>query len=85
MSAMFSSSVVTSDSSSPSAKASRLASKIADGEMIHYLDISSSFLSEDGTLSRDIMPDYLHLSRKGYKIWAEAIEPKIAELMGENK
>lgn len=67
------------------AKASQLASKIADGEMIHYLDINSSFLSEDGTLSRDIMPDYLHLSKKGYKIWAEAMEPKIVELMSEQR
>jgi lysophospholipase L1-like esterase len=62
------------------AKASLLASKIADGKMIHYLDIGSSFLSEDGTLSRDIMPDYLHPNKAGYKIWAEAMEPKIAEL-----
>ncbi len=67
------------------AKASLLASQIADGEMIHYLDINSGFLSEDGMLGRDIMPDYLHPNKTGYKIWAEAIEPKVAELMGENK
>jgi len=65
------------------AKASPLASQIADGEMIHYLDINSSFLTEDGILSRDIMPDYLHPNKAGYKIWAEAMEAKIAELMGE--
>jgi beta-glucosidase len=29
------------------------------------------------------MPDLLHLSEKGYRIWAESIEPKVAELMGE--
>jgi len=67
------------------AKASLLASQIADGKMIHYLDINKSFLTEDGILSRDIMPDYLHPNRAGYKIWAEAMEPKIAELMGERK
>ncbi len=67
------------------AKASLLASKIADGEMIHYLDINSGFLSEDGMLSRDIMPDFLHPNKTGYEIWAEAIEPEVAELMGENK
>jgi len=67
------------------AQASMLASQIADGEMIHYLDINSSFLNEDGILSRDIMPDYLHPNKAGYKIWAEAMEAKVAELMGEKK
>lgn len=67
------------------AKASLLASKIADGEMIHYLDINSSFLPEDGTLSKEIMPDFLHPNKVGYKIWAEAMEPKVAELMGEKQ
>ena len=35
------------------------------------------------SLSEDIMPDFLHLSEKGYEIWAQAIEPKVAELMGD--
>ena len=29
------------------------------------------------------MPDYLHPNEGGYKMWAEAIETKVAELMGE--
>jgi lysophospholipase L1-like esterase len=65
------------------AKASLLASKIADGKMIHYLDINDKFLTKDGFLSMKIMPDYLHPNEEGYKIWAEAIEPKVAELMGD--
>lgn len=65
------------------AKASKLASKIADGKMIHYLDINDEFLTKDGFLSKKVMPDYLHPNEAGYKIWAEAIEPKVAELMGE--
>jgi beta-glucosidase len=66
-------------------KASELASKIADGKMIHYLDINKHFLTEDGELTKDIMPDFLHPNVKGYKIWAEAMEPTIARLMGEKK
>ena len=65
--------------------ASEIASKIADGKMIHYININDRFLKEDGTLPKKIMPDYIHLSLKGYKIWAEAIESKLAELMGEKK
>jgi len=67
------------------ARASLLASRIADEEEIYYLDINSRFLTEDKLLSKDIMPDYLHPNKDGYKIWAEAIEAKVAELMGENK
>jgi beta-glucosidase len=29
------------------------------------------------------MPDLLHPREKGYGIWAEAMEPTIAKLMGE--
>ena len=64
-------------------KASLLSSQIADGKMIHYLDINSRFLTADGELKKDIMPDFLHPSAKGYQIWADAIEPKVAKLMAE--
>jgi beta-glucosidase len=65
------------------AMASRLASQIADHEMIYYLNINDHFLEADGTLSTDIMPDLLHPNEKGYEIWADAIEPTVAKLMGE--
>lgn len=67
------------------AKASEIASKLADGENVFYLDIGQKFLTEDGTLTKEIMPDFLHLSPQGYTIWAEAIEPEVAKLMGETK
>ncbi len=55
--------------------------KLADGKMVEYLDIGPKFLAEDGTLSKEIMPDLLHLSVKGYEIWTEAIEPHVARMM----
>jgi len=67
------------------AKASEIASKLADGQNVFFLDIGQKFLSEDGTLTREIMPDFLHLSPQGYTIWGEAIEPEVAKLMGETK
>lgn len=72
-----------SDQRAKNEKASLLASKIADGKMVHYLDINGKFLTTDGFLSMKIMPDYLHPNEVGYRIWAEVIEPKVAELMGE--
>ena len=57
--------------------------KVADGQMIHYIDFGSQLIEADGSLSKEIMPDALHLSEKGYTIWAESIEPKLKELLGE--
>jgi lysophospholipase L1-like esterase len=51
--------------------------KLDDGQMVKYLDIGDQFLNDDGTLSQDIMPDFLHLTRKGYRIWADAMEPTL--------
>jgi beta-glucosidase len=67
------------------AKASEIAAKLADDKMVYYLDIGPKFLAANGTLSKDIMPDLLHLSPKGYEIWAESIEPTVAQLMDEKK
>jgi beta-glucosidase len=61
----------------------RLLSALADGEMIHYLDIGGSFLKEDGTLREDLMPDLLHLNPAGYRVWAETMEPIIQRLLQE--
>jgi len=55
--------------------------KLADGTKVHFLDIGKSFLTPDCTLEKDIMPDLLHLSPKGYQIWADSIKDKVAELM----
>jgi lysophospholipase L1-like esterase len=65
------------------AKASEISSQLADDENVFYLDIGKEFLTDDGELTKEIMPDYLHLSPQGYEIWATAIEPKVAQLMGE--
>jgi lysophospholipase L1-like esterase len=65
--------------------ANAIVSKLADDKHVYYLDIGPKFLAEDGTLSKEIMPDLLHLSPKGYEIWATSIEDKVAELMGEKK
>jgi len=55
--------------------------KLDDGKNIHYLDIGGKFPVTDGKLDKAAMPDFLHLSPAGYQIWADAITPKLAELM----
>jgi beta-glucosidase len=66
------------------AEASALAAELADEEAVFYLDIGPRFLEGDGTLTREIMPDLLHLSPEGYRIWGEAIEPQVKRLMSED-
>jgi hypothetical protein len=56
---------------------------LADGEMVQYMDIGPRFLKPDGTLTKDVMPDLLHLTPASYRTWAEAIEPAVAKAMGE--
>ena len=58
-------------------------SGFADNERVFFLNINESFLEEDGTLSKEIMPDLLHLSNAGYEIWAKAIEGKVKALLAE--
>ena len=55
--------------------------KLDDRQHIFYLDIGNKFLEPDGTLTKEIMPDFLHLSQKGYQIWADAISPALVDLM----
>jgi lysophospholipase L1-like esterase len=62
--------------------ANRLIKDLDDGNWIHFLDMGASFRDERGRLIFDIMPDGLHPNEKGYEVWAEAIRPKLSELMG---
>ncbi len=61
-------------------QASAIFAKLDDGKSVHYLDIGEKFLQPDGTLTKEVMPDLLHLSAKGYQIWADSISTKLAEL-----
>ena len=58
---------------------------IFDGEggRVKYLDLSERFLTADGKLPTDIMPDLLHPNAKGQKIWADAIEADVKAMLGE--
>lgn len=55
--------------------------KLADGKNVFYKDIGEKFLTADGTLEKKIMPDLLHLSPEGYKIWAAAIQDDVKKLL----
>jgi lysophospholipase L1-like esterase len=46
-----------------------------DGKRVTYIDIGPKMLEADGTISSDMMPDYVHPTFKGYEMWADAIQP----------
>jgi len=56
---------------------------LADGKHVFFLDFGHQLIQPDGKISKSIMPDFLHPNEAGYKIWAKAIEPKLAELLGD--
>jgi lysophospholipase L1-like esterase len=56
-------------------------SKLDDGSKTRYLDIGDKFLTPDGVLTKEIMPDFLHPNAKGYQIWADAMQPLLNEMM----
>jgi lysophospholipase L1-like esterase len=59
----------------------RLPSRRRPGVGGGSLDIGGKFPVVDGNLSAAAMPDFLHLSESGYRIWADAIGDKLEELM----
>lgn len=55
----------------------------ADNKTVYWLDISDVFLDDEGGLIKELMPDGLHPSEKGYRAWAEAMEPTVKKLLEE--
>ena len=55
--------------------------KLDDGRQTRFMDLSHLFLTPDGNLPPEIMPDALHLSRRGYEIWAQALRPVLEAMM----
>ena len=59
----------------------RSLARLDDGKFIRYLDIGPKFLAADGTLPKDIMPDFLHPNLHGYEIWADAMRGTLTEML----
>ncbi|MCB1091979.1 MAG: GDSL family lipase [Verrucomicrobiae bacterium] len=61
----------------------RLAKIGAGDRHVRYLRIWDEFLRPDGTMSKDVMPDFLHPSEAGYRLWTQAMMPTLREMLGE--
>jgi lysophospholipase L1-like esterase len=51
------------------------------GATTRVLGLGDRWVRADGTIGKEIMPDFLHLSPQGYEQWAAAIAPEIAAVL----
>lgn len=65
-------------------KTNELIKNFADNESIFWLNINAQFLTKDGVLTEDIMPDLLHPNAKQYEVWGQAIKSLLQSITSEN-
>ncbi len=56
--------------------------RLADGRKVRYLSINDKLADNEGRLLEGMTVDGLHLSVKGYQVWADALKPIFTELLG---
>jgi lysophospholipase L1-like esterase len=59
----------------------RRIAKLDNRDYVTFLDIGATFLEPDGSISADVMYDYLHPTAKGYGIWSAAMAPVLDRLL----
>lgn len=56
--------------------------RLADGKTVRFLNINDQLADAQGKLFEGITVDQLHLSLKGYDVWAKNLRPVFTELLG---
>jgi lysophospholipase L1-like esterase len=56
--------------------------KFADERTIFFLNVNDKLANADGILFEGMTIDGLHLSVKGYKVWADGLRPLLMKLLG---
>jgi lysophospholipase L1-like esterase len=59
-------------------------SRLADGKRVRYLNINAKLAAANGRLFEGMMnaEDKLHPTKRGYQVWADALKPMLADLLG---
>ncbi len=57
--------------------------RLADDKNVFWEDFGHKLVDDHGLIPRELMPDYFHLSPKGYQIWADSIEGRLSSLIGD--
>lgn len=56
--------------------------KLADGKRVRFINVNDRLADLEGKLVEGVTVDGLHLSVKGYQIWADALKPILIGLLG---
>jgi lysophospholipase L1-like esterase len=56
----------------------RLEALASEGSLT-YIDLKNELTAPDGTISREVMSDFLHPGEKGYAIWGKALKKATSE------
>jgi lysophospholipase L1-like esterase len=67
-------------------KANELIKKQADAKAgVFYHDVGHAFLGDDGAVPKDLTPDGVHLTEKGYQVLGDFLDSMIGSLLNETK
>ena len=62
-------------------KTAEIVRKLADNRHVYWLDVNFLFVNRDGSMNKALLPDVLHPSPEGSRLWAEAMQPILRRLM----
>ena len=57
---------------------------LADYKNVYFADIGATFLEKDGSITKAVMRDLLHLSPKGYEMWHDAMDPCLKAFLADD-
>jgi lysophospholipase L1-like esterase len=63
-------------------KVNKQIERLAADKKVRFLNINDKLADKEGKFLEGMSPDRLHLSAKGYQVWAEALKPLFKELLG---
>jgi lysophospholipase L1-like esterase len=64
-------------------RANETIAKLDNGKTVRFLDIGPKLAGTNGNVPKEIMPDGVHPSAKGYEVWAQTIGPLLEEMLGK--
>lgn len=56
---------------------------LADGQHVYFADIGGVFLERDGSIASSTMVDFLHLTAKGYGLYARELVPVVRAVLAK--
>ncbi len=62
-------------------KVNSIIKTLADNKRVHFLDMDAHFVDAAGHEKAGVFADGVHLTKEGYQIWYETMEPLFAKLL----